>query len=70
MNGEQSMQKEAKGRTEEFSLKVQGIKVNAQEKKALQAAVKVLNEQSERLGILDALDAEPATVFFAEERKR
>ncbi len=64
------MGKKADGRTEEFGLKIEGVKVNPREKKALQAGLRLLNEQSERLGILDALDAEPATVFFAEEGKQ
>ena len=64
------MGKKADGRTERFSVKNQGGSANAREKKALQAAVRVLNEQSERLGLLDPLDAEPATLFFVESRKR
>lgn len=64
------MGKKTDGRRESFGLKIKGVRVNAQEKKALQAALRLLDEQSERLGILDALDAEPATVFFAEEGKR
>ncbi len=64
------MAKKANGRTEKFGLTIEGVRVNAREKKALQAALRLLNEQSERLGILDALDAEPATIFLAEEGKR
>ena len=44
--------------------------MNAKERKALQGAVKVFHEQSERLGLLDPLDAEPAVIFFAEEGTR
>ena len=61
------MKKAEKPREEEFIAKIPGVRVNAREKKALRAALKVLNEQSRRLGVLDALDAEPATVFCAEE---
>jgi hypothetical protein len=64
------MKKAANPVEEEFIAKIPGVRVNSREKKALQAALKVLNEQSRRLGILDALDAEPAIVFSAEEGKR
>ncbi len=64
------MAKKADRRMEAVSMKIRGVRVNAREKKALQAALKLLGEQSERLGILDALDAEPATVFFAKEGKQ
>jgi hypothetical protein len=53
-----------------FILEIPGIKLSAKEREALQAAVKVFHEQSERLGLLDPLDAEPAVIFFAEEGKR
>ena len=64
------MKKAAEPKTEEFTLKIPRITLNAKEQEALQAAVKVLNEQNEQLGLLDPLDAEPATLFFAEEGKR
>ncbi len=57
-------------RTAELIHKIPGIRLNAIEREGLQAAVKVLNEQNEQLGLLDPLDAEPATLFFAEEGKR
>ena len=57
-------------RTRKFILEIPGIKLNAKEREALQAAVKVFHEQSERLGLLDPLDAEPAVIFFAEEGTR
>jgi hypothetical protein len=60
----------SRARTRKFILEIPGIKLNAKEKKALQAAVKAFNEQSERLGLLDPLDAEPAAIFFAEEGTR
>jgi hypothetical protein len=47
-----------------------GLKFNPQEIKTLQSAVKLLDEQAERLGLLDPLDAEPAMIFFAEEEKK
>ena len=47
-----------------------GLKLNPQEIKTLQSAVKLLDEQAERLGLLDPLDAEPAMIFFAEEEQR
>jgi len=70
LNGEQRMKKTEERRTAEFTRKIPGIRLNAKEREALQAAVKVLNEQNEQLGLLDPLDAEPATLFFAEEGKR
>lgn len=39
------------------------------EQEALQSALKILSEQSEKLGLLDPMEAEPATVFFAEVGK-
>ncbi len=51
-------------------LEISRIKLNSKEREALQAAVKILNEQSEQLGLLDPLEAEPAILFFAEEGKR
>ena len=56
--------------TERVTLKIPPITLNAKEQEALQAAVKVLNEQNDELGLLDPLGAEPATIFFAEEEKR
>ena len=53
-----------------FILEIPGIKLSAKERKGLQAAVMVFKEQSEQLGLLDPLDAEPAVIFFAEEGKR
>ena len=64
------MKKTEERRTAEFTRKIPGIRLNAKEREALQAAVKVLNEQNEQLGLLDPLDAESATIFFAEEGKR
>lgn len=64
------MGKKEERRTAEFILRIPGIRLNAKEREALQAAVKVLNEQNEQIGLLDPLDAEPATFFFAEEGKR
>jgi len=61
---------ESRTRTGKFILEIPGIKLNAKEKKALQAAVKAFHEQSERLGLLDPLDAEPAVLFFAKEGTR
>lgn len=46
------------------------LKLNPQELKTLQPAVKLLNEQAERLGLLDPLDAEPAMIFSAGEEQR
>ena len=37
---------------------------------AHRAGVRSLNEQSERLGLLDALDAEPALIYSAGEETR
>ncbi len=64
------MKKAAEPKTEKFTLKIPRIILSAKEQASLEAAVKVLNEQNEQLGLLDPLDAEPATLFFAEEGKR
>ena len=64
------MQKAAKPKTAEFTLKIPRTTLNAKERQALQSALKVLSEQSEKLGLLDPMEAEPATVFFAEVGKR
>jgi hypothetical protein len=53
-------------KTAEFTLKIPGITLSVKEQASLQSALKVLNEQNEQLGLLDPLDAEPATLFFAE----
>lgn len=64
------MEKTEESKTEKFILEISRIKLNSKEREALQAAVKVLNEQSEQLGLLDPLEVEPAIIFFAEEGKR
>jgi hypothetical protein len=64
------MEKRRQNQTEEFSLKLAKIRVRLKERDALQAAVTVLNEQSEYLGLLDAMADEPAILFFAEEGKK
>jgi hypothetical protein len=40
-------------------------KLNRKELKALKVSVKFLNEQADRLGLLDPLETEPAMVFLA-----
>jgi hypothetical protein len=67
---EMKMEKQKINRTEKFMLEIPGIRVNVNEREALETAVKVLNEQSNQLGLLDPLDAEPAVIFFAEEENR
>jgi hypothetical protein len=64
------MKKPEQEEMKEFVLKIPGITLTAQEEEALQAALKVLTSQSDQLGLLDPLDAEPATLFFAEEETR
>jgi hypothetical protein len=64
------MEKQRNNKTEKFMLEIPGIRMNSREREALQTAVKVLNEQSEQLGLLDPLATEPAIIFFAEEGKR
>jgi len=64
------MKKQKIDQMEKFTLEIPGIRVNASEKEALETAVKVLNEQSDQLGLLDALDVEPSVIFFAEEENR
>ena len=63
------MKKKEQNQTEEFSLKLAKVRVTLKERETLQAAVTVLNEQSEYLGLLDAMADEPAILFFAEEEK-
>jgi hypothetical protein len=67
---ETRMEKQRSNKPEKFMLEIPGIRVNSKEMEALQAAVKVLNEQSGQLGLLDPLEAEPAIIFSAEEGKR
>jgi hypothetical protein len=69
-NGELRMKKTREKKPEKFILEIPRIKLNSKEMDALQAAVKVLTEQSEQLGLLEPLEAEPAILFFAEEGKR
>lgn len=64
------MKKTREKKPEKFILEIPRIKLNSKEMDALQAAVKVLTEQSEQLGLLEPLEAEPAILFFAEEGKR
>jgi hypothetical protein len=64
------MKKTEERRTAEFIQRIPGNRLSAKERKALQAAVKVLHQQNERLGLLDPLGAEPATIFVAGEGKR
>jgi len=64
------MEKTEESRTEKFILEISRIQLNSKEIEALQVAVKVLNEQSEQLGLLDPLEVEPTIIFFAEEGKR
>jgi hypothetical protein len=64
------MKKTEEWRTAEFIQRIPGSRLSAKEREALQAAVKVLNEQNEQLGLLDPLGAEPAIIFVAEEGKR
>ena len=64
------MKKTRKRKPEKLILEISRIQLNSKEREALQAAVKVLNEQSEQLGLLDPLEVEPAIIFFAEEGKR
>ena len=54
----------------ESLLNISKLQLSSKEKEALQAALKVLDEQSEKLGLLDPMEAEPAVFFFAEEGKR
>jgi len=64
------MKKTEERRREKFFLGISRVRLNAREKEALQAAAKVFQEQSRRLGLLDPLEAEPAILFFAGEGKR
>ena len=45
-------------------------RLNAKERKALQASWKQVNELSDRLGLFDPMDGESPMIFFAEEGKR
>lgn len=51
-------------------LEISGQRLTAKERKALQADVKLLNQQADRLGVLDSMDVEPAMIYFPEGRKR
>ena len=42
----------------------------ARDEQAYRAAVRSLNEQAERLGLLDALEAEPALIYTVTEGER
>jgi hypothetical protein len=52
------------------SVDIAGPRLNAKERKALQASWKQVNELSDRLGLFDPMDGESPMIFFAEERKR
>jgi hypothetical protein len=45
-------------------------RLNAKERKVLQASLKQVNELSDRLGLFDPMDGESPMIFFAEEGKR
>ncbi len=49
---------------------ISGLRMNAKEKRVLQAPLKQVNELSDRLGLFDPMDGESPMIFFAEERKR
>jgi hypothetical protein len=49
---------------------ISGLRLNAKERKALQASWKQVNELSDRLGLFDPMDGESPMIFFPEERKR
>jgi len=52
------------------SVDTAGPRLNAKERKILQASWKQVNELSNRLGLFDPMDGESPMIFFAEERKR
>ena len=64
------MEKTRKRKPEKFILEISRFQLSSKEREALQSAVKVLDEQSEQLGLLGPLDAEPAIIFFAGEETR
>ena len=65
---ERVMKKSA--REKHQSVDIAGLRLNAKERKALQASWKQVNELSDRLGLFDPMDGESPMIFFAEERKR
>lgn len=50
--------------------KIATVKLSPKELRTLKESVKIMNEQSERLGLLDPLDAEPAMIFMAQRGRR
>ena len=57
-------------RKKQQSVDIAGPRLNAKERKTLQASWKQVNELSNRLGLFDPMDGESPMIFFAEERKR
>ena len=51
-------------------LPISEIQLKGKEKKALLASVQQLDEQCDRLGLLDPTDSEPAILYFSREGGR
>jgi hypothetical protein len=64
------MKRGAGKKRRQFRVEIVGLRLNPKEMEALEGSVKVLNEEAERLGLLDPMEIEPATIYSAEEEKR
>jgi hypothetical protein len=57
-------------RKKQQSVEPTRLRLNAKERKILQASWKQVNELSDQLGLFDPTEGESPMIFFAEERKR
>jgi len=67
---EEDMKRGALKKRRPISLRIPTLRLNPKEMEALEGSVKILNEEAERLGLLDPMEIEPATIYSAEEGKR
>ncbi len=64
------MKKKDANRPTRRGREISGLRLNAKERKVLQASWRQVNELTDRLGLFDPMDCESPMIFFAEERKR
>jgi hypothetical protein len=64
------MKKAGVKKPEQLILKISGIRLKPKEMEEFKASVKILNEQADRLALLDPMEIEPAMIYSAEEGKR
>jgi len=64
------MKKAGAKKSERLILRISGIRLKPKEKEEFKASVKILNEQADRLALLDPMEIEPAMIYSAEEGKR